>query len=357
MKTIKLYLFGAILTLTSVSVSCKSDDDYVKATDPDIAYMGRHVVTDDVKVRFNYPGFTAMLNFSGESLDMLTNPGSGYWVVEVDSLQPMKKFISPNDSVLNVAASLPEGNHTARITYCIEGYEHNPEVRGFKLAEGGKLLPKPKKGDVKIEFIGNSITCGYGTEAESAYIRFSYDTENHCLSYAYLTARNLDADFNVVARSGIGVYRNYNGPKEGNDKEIMPMEYGNTMLYNYDEPWDFNRFTPDIVCINLGTNDLSTNNYDATLFEEAYGNFVDTVRGHYPAAKIVLLTGSMMNDKPLEDAKRALDNVAEGRENVYRFDMTPQDGSLGYGADYHPSAAQSRQMADELTAYLRQMIY
>lgn len=348
-------MLGAILSVASISVSCDKGDNIVKANDPDIAYMGRRVVTDEGSVKFNYPGFTALVNFTGGSLDMLTNPGSGYWVVEVDSMPAVKKYISPKDSALNVASSLSEGNHTARITYCIEGYEHNPEVRGFKLADGGELLPAPAKGDLKIEFIGNSITCGYGTEAESADIHYSYDTQNHCLSYAYLTARNLDADFNIVARSGIGVYRNYNGPKEGNDEEIMPLEYPNAMVYEYDQPWDFSSFTPDIVCINLGTNDLSTNNYDVALFEDAYGKFVDTVRGHYPHAKIVMLTGSMLNGQPLEDAKRALDNVAKDRENVYRFDMTPQDGSLGYGADYHPSKDQSRKMAEELTEYLKQL--
>ena len=355
MKIAKLNLCGAILGFAFFSAACNRGDDVIKADNHDISYMGRRVVTEDGKVRFNYPGFTAMVNFTGASLDMLTNPGSGYWMVEIDSLPAVKRYISPNDSVLNVASSLPDGNHTARITYCIEGYEFHPEVRGFKLADGGKLLPPSPKGDLKIEFIGNSITCGYGTEAESADIHYSYDTQNHCLSYAYLTARNLNADFNIVARSGIGVYRNYNGPREGNDKETMPIEYPNAMVYEYDQPWDFGNFTPDVVCINLGTNDLSTNNYDVALFEDAYGRFVDTVREYYPNAKIVMLTGSMLNGKPLEDAKIALDNVAKGRGNVYRFDMTPQDGTLGYGADYHPSAAQSQKMAEELTTYLKQL--
>lgn len=351
----KLTIFGTLISLVSISTACSSKDDFVRADNPNISYMGRHIVIDDGTIKFNYPGFTAMLNFTGESLDMFTNPGSGYWMVEVDDQPAVKKYVSPNDSILSVAAGLSDDVHSARITYCIEGYELNPEVRGFSLADNCKLLEPSPKGDLKIEFIGNSITCGYGTEANSADIHFSYDTQNHCLSYAYLTARNLNADFNVVARSGIGVYRNYNGPKEGNDKEIMPLEYPNALVYEYDSPWDFNKFTPDIVCINLGTNDLSTNNYDATLFEDAYGKFVDTVRVYYPNAKIVLLTGAMLNDKPLEDEKTALDNVAKDRDNVYRFDMTPQDGSLGYGADYHPSAAQSQKMAEELTAYLKQL--
>ena len=50
---------------------------------------------------------------------------------------------------------------------------------------------------------------------DSGQVRFSYDNENHTLSYTYLTARALNADFNVVAKSGIGMYRSYGGPIEG----------------------------------------------------------------------------------------------------------------------------------------------
>ena len=346
---------GMMVAFSAYTTTFINAETFVKSNDPNISYMGRRVMTEGKDVKFNYPGFTALLNFSGESLDMLTSPGSGFWMVEVDGGEAKKMQVTPGDSILSIATSLPEGEHSARVTYCIEGFEFNPEVRGFILPEGGRLLPQDPKGDLKIEFIGNSITCGYGTEAAGADIHFSYDTENHCLGYAYLTARELDADFNMVCRSGIGVYRNFDGPREGSAEGTMPLEYGNALLYDADEPWDFSSFIPDIVCVNLGTNDTSTDNYDITLFGKAYGEFVDRLRGYYPKAKIVLLTGSMLGGKELRDVKTALDDISASREGVYRFDMTPQDGSLGYGADYHPSAQQAQKMASELTAYLRKL--
>lgn len=350
-----LFLAGVCAIFAAGCSSMPSGN--IEGNDPRIAYMGRTLMVDSTSsVRFNYPGVTAMLRFTGPELSMLTNPGSGYWMVEVDSLPPVKMQVAPEDSVLTVASALPEGEHSARITYCIEGYEFHPEIRGFRLAKGHDLLPAPEKGKVKIEFIGNSITCGYGTEAPDAETHFSYDTENHTLGYAYLTARELDADFNMVCRSGIGIYRNYDGKKEGDTWGTMPLEYDNTMLYEKEIPWDFSRFTPDIVCVNLGTNDTSTNNYDINLFREKYDEFVDHLREVYPNAKIVLLSGSMLNGKELGLVKESLDSVASGRQGVYRFDMTPQDGSLGYGADYHPSATQARRMASELTPFLRSLL-
>lgn len=75
-----------------------------------------------------------------------------------------------------------------------------------------------------------------------------------------------------------------------------------------------------------------------------------------PSSKVVLLTGSMLNGKELETQKVILDSIAANHDRVYRFDMTPQTGELGYGADYHPSAAQAQVMANELTAYLRSLL-
>ena len=77
-----------------------------------------------------------------------------------------------------------------------------------------------------------------------------------------------------------------------------------------------------------------------------------------PTTKIVILSGCMLAGKPLEQQNGALDAMcetlkSEGDKNIYRFDFTPQDGSLGYGADLHPSKAQHRKMANELLPFLR----
>ena len=43
-------------------------------------------------------------------------------------------------------------------------------------------------------------------------------------------------------------------------------------------------------------------------------------------------------------------------KQVYRFDFTPIDGSLGYGTDWHPSLQRHQKMADELTPFLQKLI-
>ena len=97
------------------------------------------------------------------------------------------------------------------------------------------------------------------------------------------------------------------------------------------------------------------------LFKQAWKKFLSQVRQHNPKAKIVLLCGSMLLGKELEIAKNTLNEVMEeakkdGDNEVYRFDFTPQNGSLYYGADWHPSYWQHQKMAGELTAFLRTLM-
>jgi hypothetical protein len=201
------------------------------------------------------------------------------------------------------------------------------------------------------------MTCGFGVETMDENEGFSDETENHYYTYAALAARALKAQHVVVARSGIGIYRNYGGPKMGS-ADCMPRVYDQTLFGVETEKWDFAQYTPDVVCVNLGTNDVSTDPYDKTMLENAYRDFYYTLRVKYPEAKIVFVSGCMMVGNRLEHLQYAMDNVVrqarlKGDTQVYRFDASHQTGDLGYGAAWHPSKWQHEKMAGELTAYLR----
>lgn len=346
-------VIAAFVATMLLPAALLSKETRIPAADKKIHYMGRIHWDESGYGSFNYPGTTAILNFNGSTLRMETSPGSGRFIIEADNSEPISIVVGENDSILTIAEGLENKTHNVRITYAIEGYEHNPQFRAFYT--DGEIVDNDSRGDVKIEFIGNSITCGYGIEDEDPQHGFSYDTENHTLSYAHQTARALNAEFNVVARSGIGIYRNYGSPKEG-DVRTMPLEYDYTMLYNHEHKWDPKSFVPDVICVNLGTNDMSEGNYDLKLLEEHYREFLEHLRGLYPNAKIVLLTGSMLQSGELQKMKNLLDKLAEEADNMCRFDMSAQTGELGYGANYHPSRRQAQKMAAELTEYLKGIV-
>ncbi len=360
-KTITL-LTLILLTLTaSASVTMPIRGTVVPASDSHIQYIGRIDFSNPDSPLFTYPGIQINACFEGTSLRMIAKPESGYFMVTIDGSEAFKvAFTGEKDSVVTLAVALAQGQHTVRLMYCMEGLNRRPEFRGFVLDKGCRLLAPPALPDRRIEFIGNSITCGYGNESVNAPDPFEDATENHYYTYAAQSARDLGAVAQVVARSGIGVYRCYNGPREGSPDQ-MPKQYEYTNFDDFTQPWDFSRFTPHVVCINLGTNDTSTNNYDEQRLLAAYRSFLKQVRGHYPEAKIVLLCGSMLNGKELSLVREQLDRVrdeavAHGDKEVYRFDFTPQDGALKYGASWHPSYWQHQKMAAELTAYLRTLM-
>ena len=344
----------------------------ISPTDKHIQYTGRISFTNPERPAFNFPGIQIRAAFEGTSLRMMAKPKSGYFMAQIDKAEPFKvAFRGERDSVVTLATALADGVHTVRLMYVIEGYEFFPEFWGFVLDKDKKLVDAPALPSRKIEFIGNSITCGYGNEGLKKEEGFDYATENHYYSYASITARNLDAQHWVVARSGIGAYRNYNGPKAGNPESNMLAQYEHigyawkpelrkeaTFLR---EKWDFNRYQPDVVCINLGTNDLSTPNYDAKLLKQNYHKLLKMVRQHNPKAKIVFLTGTMLYNKEMELQRQLLNEVAAeakkaGDKEIYRFDMAPISGDEWYGNDWHPNVYMDEKMAGELTAYLRSLM-
>jgi len=370
MKKTLLFFLMALTSLTAFSnKTFPLKGTFVSPADKHILYAGRISFTNPERPAWNYPGVQIVAAFEGTSLKMMAKPNSGYFVAQIDGAEPFKvAFRGAKDSVVTLATALPDTLHTVRLMYAIEGYEMYPEFWGFILDSGRQLVDAPALPSRKIEFIGNSITCGYGNEGTDKNEHFEYETENHYYSYASITARKLNAQHWVVARSGIGAYRNYGEAKTGSPRSCMPVQYEYTG-YALDldlrqeptflsEKWDFNRYQPDVVCINLGTNDLSTRNYDLTLLKQGYQKLYKMVREHNPKAKIVFLTGSMLYNQELKEAKRLLDTLmAEahhaGDREVYRFDMTQIMGDEGYGNDYHPNVWQDEKMAGELTAYLR----
>lgn len=326
--------------------------------DSHIQYIGRFSFQNPDAPVFTYPGAQINARFEGTSLRMMAKPMSGYFMVQIDGNRPFKvSFNAPKDSIVTLATALSNESHEVRVMYAIEGHQRMPEFRGFWLDEGCKLLPPPHLPERKIEFIGDSMTCGFGIESTDASEPYSDETENHYYTYAARTTRNLNAQHVAVARSGIGIYRNYDGPKTGS-ADCMPRCYDRTLFGVGTSKWNFSKYTPDVVCINLGTNDVSTDPYDKGMMENAYRDFYYTLRSRYPKSKIVFLSGCMLAGSRLEHVQFAMDAVVRqarmnGDKQVFRFDLSCQTGDLGMGASGHPSMWQHEKMAGELTAYLR----
>ena len=136
----------------------------------------------------------------------------------------------------------------------------------------------------------------------------------------------------------------------------MPTYYDRILPNRADSIWDFSRFQPDAVVVNLGTNDLSTNSDpDQATFESGYKALLVRVRKAYPKAHILCTNGPMLSGTDLTNVRRYIGDVVTelADPSISTFEITPQDGSDGYGCDSHPSLERHEKMAAVVTAAIK----
>jgi len=233
-------------------------------------------------------------------------------------------------------------------------------------AAGGSIKPAPARTH-KIEFIGDSITCGYGVDDEDKDHHFSTSTEDCTKAYAFKTARLLDADYSLFSYSGWGIISGYtdSGKKVPNQqvpKVYEKLAYTNSKGFGSVTPqsmaWDFSAFQPDAVVINLGTNDASYAGEDPKRREDyttSYVKFLKTVREKNPNARIFCTLGIMDGrlNSCVEDAARIYTEET-GDDNVRTFLFRMQDmQNDGLVADWHPTEKTHQKSAEDLAEFIR----
>lgn len=251
-----------------------------------------------------------------------------------------------------LADSLAPGPHVLELYRRTEASFGVTQFLGLDFGADGQLLAPPALPTRLLEFVGDSITCGYGNEGTSASCGFSADTENHYLTYAALTARALDAELSTVAWSGKGIVYNY-----GEDTvDPLPALYDRTLPGDGASAYEFDRI-PDAVVINLGTNDFSTDG-DPTpeLFEAEYLEFLGHIRSKYPEAFLLCTVGPLLSGDDLTAARAgisaavtALQDGGDDRVKSWEMNVANDDP----GCDYHPSLATHEAMATAVTNELK----
>jgi lysophospholipase L1-like esterase len=216
-----------------------------------------------------------------------------------------------------------------------------------------------------IEFIGDSITCGYGIDDEDRDHHFSTSTEDFTKTYAYKTARELNADYSAVALSGYGIISGYTTGEKASEQSLpryydkVGFSYGSFPGLNIAETgWDFTR-AADVIVINLGTNDDSycQNDKDKQAeFAAKYEEFIKTVRSRNKDAKILCALG-IMGGRLYPSVELAAENYnkATGDENVFCMKFDEQQMSDGLAADWHPTERTNVKAAQKLTAEIKKI--
>ncbi len=329
----------------------------IDADDPGIQYVGRFDASDPKRVKFDWAGVAICATFQGTSCSVRLSDGADEYAVTVDNRAP--KILSTGaDSVYRIASGLPgPGPHTVMIRKRTEPLVGRGTFRGFILDPGCRLLPPKPRPDRRIEFIGNSITSGYGDECDSMASGFRSVEENSTMSYAAMTARAIDADYFLISYSGRGVVRNYGDPNR-TSHEPMPELYDRTCFYDSTMKWDFSRWTPQAVVINLGTNDFSTEPHpDSAVFTDAYRRLIDRVRTTYPGVTIFCICGPMIGEPCFSYVRETVESEQrrEGREKDVFFIGIDETTLLAsdWGCDHHPNIYGMQKMMNVIVPEIR----
>ena len=281
--------------------------------------------------------------------------------------QPLKKlYLNPDgrERTYTLAENLKYGPHTVQLIK-LQDSPHYLTICSFSLSEeGAHLLPKEAPKARHMEFFGDSVTVGCITDA------FGYEGKvdppnqgeycNAYNSYAMQTARRLNAQAHLTAQGGVallsgtgwfGEPHDTMGMEEMYDKQRYVAELGDLT------PWDFSRYTPQVVVVAIGQNDQHVHGgpdndpgADAAFrqkWEEHYERFIRRLMELYPKAAIVCATTILRHDAVWDDMIDAVvRRIASPKASHFLY------SNNGCGTDGHIRASEGFHMAEELSAYI-----
>ncbi len=272
--------------------------------------------------------------------------------VYVDGRRKRDIILDRDEACYRLASPFDGRKHLITVLKITEAAMSHVGVKELKL-DGGELLTGffPEKNGPKLLFFGDSITCGYGVLGGPNTV-YTVRDEDVTRCYAYIAAKLLNSEFQIIAASGHGMYVDYLRDRERNVPVMFPVT-----AYHVDKEaaYDFGEFVPDVCVINLGTNDCNFIKEEDVIegYNEAYKKLVRDVKAAYPKVKFVFTIGTVcdiMND--------AINRVAaelknEGMEDINVFFLPYHDAENDGITDGHPSPITQYKDGERIARYIR----
>ena len=250
---------------------------------------GRSVYTDGaLSLCWSLSGFGIRFEAEGAILHFVPDYRADqpvYVLVTLDGRETKYAIVDGKEKIL--LEHLGEGVHTLEFRRLSEG-EAPLKVAALELVgENTSVQEPPALPALRLEFLGDSITCGYGNLAEQGSRVFNTFEEDPTKAYAGLTAAALGADIRDVSISGQGIVKNCNG----DIGTPIPV------FFHWDsrrgrETHDFTSWVPHAVIVNAGTNDCGGKVTDDE-FRAGSEAFLRDIRAQYPDAHIFWAYGLM----------------------------------------------------------------
>lgn len=261
-----------------------------------------------------------------------------------------KEFEKAEDNYVVLARGLKEGSHNIKFIRDSESRTNMKLIaESIQLDDGAKLLPKDADKPI-IEFLGDSLTSGYGNiVANGTSEPQSLKNQSSVKAYPFLLANKLGYDYRIVSMSGIALAKRDGYPSF--------TEFYSLESYHLDRAKKYISSTPedvDIVIINLGTNDIGAKMYDVnnpdnvSAYKQHFAKLITDI-GYRKDVKIIFVTG-VWHKEPITAIELAIVELKNMGYN-YAYSVVLSEGKSGGGA--HPYAKEHQEYADKLEKFLK----
>jgi lysophospholipase L1-like esterase len=335
--------FGELIPVAAPSVRSvpagpdgppKNVQDLISPSDSNIKYFGRWVDIGEKKLS-NWGGAYFKTDFTGTTVKIKLS-AKVKLAVKIDDLDDVYYYSA--EGIVNLTPEpLADGRHSLRVA---TQYQNDVMLFEGLLLDGGAALAEPQYYGNIIEFIGDSLTSGYKLDPTELYGVALTD-------YAWLAAEALNYEHTQIAQTGICL-------TDGVDNKVgMSVKYFKTGIDDTaaSPDWDFSKYQPEFVVINLGSNDLSkgitSENYQAE-----YETFIENIRAKYPNAYILALRPFKgHHETAISAAVTARKNAGENK--LEYIDTSGWTATEDYFPDnIHPTEAGHQKIAVSLQAVI-----
>jgi hypothetical protein len=214
---------------------------------PKTKFLGRFDLTDPNKPHFDWSGNSMNARFQGTKVTWGADSAIEIVFEQIVDGVASQVILGGIVDPKTVDVIVPEGEHEITVVRSSEALFSDGIYIPFTFGPGTTQLP-PIERPRRIEYIGDSITCGYGNEGPNATCPYDIpirpetdkdgkplfnkkgeplqikipESENIYLAYGSLAARRLSADAVTTCFSGKGVVLNYREQGVGEGKVLNP---------------------------------------------------------------------------------------------------------------------------------------
>lgn len=334
-----------------------------------IFYSGRIDWSEKKEPVFVFPATYAQMRFTGEKIKIHVRNKNAYWEnylgYILDGVQRKVLLNQDGETIIEIDTSIEMGADIHEIIiFKRQDACHEMIFLGVELDEDGELLELPEtfgSSARRIEVYGDSVSAGEVSEAVDFVGKsdpeHNGEFSNSWYSYAWMTARKLNAQIHDIAQGGIALLDRtgwfYEPEAVGMESAWDKVHYN--PQFHCVTKWDFTQYTPQVVIVAIGQNDnhpvdYMREDYDSERsvnWRKHYKKFIQTLRNQYPKAHVVCITTLLEHDPSWD---RAIGQVVQelGDEKVTQC-LFKRNGK---GTPGHLRIPEAEEMSEELAEYI-----